>query len=67
MDRVRQIFERENSRASYERLEGGSEGVDGVPIEQSEDQPFSWVDYSIFVLLGVAMLWAWYTTNLQRT
>ncbi|KAJ4363620.1 hypothetical protein N0V83_009916 [Neocucurbitaria cava] len=59
MDRVREIFERENSRASYERLVGGSEDIDGIPIEQSEEQPFSWVDYSIFVLLGVAMLWAW--------
>ncbi|CAO2651640.1 Nn.00g042100.m01.CDS01 [Neocucurbitaria sp. VM-36] len=59
MDRVRQIFERENTRASYERLEGGSEDANGEPIELSEDQPFSWVDYSIFFLLGVAMLWAW--------
>lgn len=26
-----------------------------------EDQaPFSWIEYAIFVLIGVAMLWAWY-------
>lgn len=23
--------------------------------------PFSWIEYSIFGFLGVAMLWAWYT------
>ncbi|KAJ4402622.1 hypothetical protein N0V85_005276 [Neurospora sp. IMI 360204] len=28
--------------------------------ETCEDQaPFSWIEYSIFVLIGVAMLWAW--------
>ncbi|KAF1847351.1 uncharacterized protein K460DRAFT_414119 [Cucurbitaria berberidis CBS 394.84] len=59
MERVRQIFERENARVSYERLEGGSEDVDGEPIEQAEGQAFSWTDYSVFLLLGVAMLWAW--------
>jgi hypothetical protein len=25
-----------------------------------EEHPFAWVEYSIFLLLGVAMLWAWY-------
>lgn len=25
-----------------------------------EEVPFSWLEYSIFALLGVAMLWAWY-------
>ena len=25
-----------------------------------EEYPFAWVEYSIFLLLGVAMLWAWY-------
>lgn len=29
--------------------------------ETYEDQaPFSWVEYAIFALIGVAMLWAWY-------
>lgn len=58
MERIRGIFERESSAASYEPLEGGSERPDGERIE-TEDQAFLWADYSIFLLLGVAMLWAW--------
>lgn len=37
---------------------------DGVSISDGEStQPtssFSWLEYSIFLLLGIAMLWAWY-------
>ena len=56
MDRLKQLFQRETS---YEPLEGGSETRDGEPIVQPDDQRFSWVDYSVFMLLGVSMLWAW--------
>lgn len=28
-------------------------------LEENVDAPFSWLEYSIFLLLGVAMLWAW--------
>lgn len=31
---------------------------DGVPEESLI--PFSWVDYTVFGFLGMAMLWAWY-------
>jgi equilibrative nucleoside transporter 1/2/3 len=44
---------------AYEPLEGGSERPDGERIEENDAQKFSWTDYSVFVLLGVAMLWAW--------
>ncbi|KAH6625628.1 nucleoside transporter-domain-containing protein [Boeremia exigua] len=58
MKRIRGIFERETEReASYEPLEGGSERPDGEPIEGAD--AFSWTTYSVFLLLGVAMLWAW--------
>lgn len=32
------------------------------PQSQSaaSQQPFSWIEYLIFCLIGVAMLWAWY-------
>lgn len=32
-----------------------------VPDDESfpEEEPFSWLEYSIFLLLGIAMLWAW--------
>lgn len=59
MKRMRRVFERETEReASYEPLEGGSERPDGERIEAPEGA-FSWTDYSVFLLLGVAMLWAW--------
>lgn len=58
MERLRRLLRPEDATVSYEPLEGGSERLDGEPIVASE-QPFSWVDYSVFVLLGVAMLWAW--------
>jgi hypothetical protein len=44
---------------AYEPLEGGSERPDGERIEENDAQKFSWTDYSVFLLLGVAMLWAW--------
>jgi len=31
-------------------------------------EPFSYVEYSVFLLLGIAMLWAWYAIlGLLRT
>ncbi|KAF1357200.1 nucleoside transporter family [Lizonia empirigonia] len=59
LKRMRRFFEHETEReASYEPLEGGSERPDGERIEGLEDA-FSWAAYSVFLLLGVAMLWAW--------
>ncbi len=26
---------------------------------EAQGEPFSWFEYSIFILLGVVMLWAW--------
>ncbi|KAI9767902.1 MAG: hypothetical protein M1840_005395 [Geoglossum simile] len=43
----------------YEPLEGGAIGPDGERIQAECGTRFSWLDYSIFVLLGVIMLWAW--------
>jgi equilibrative nucleoside transporter 1/2/3 len=31
----------------------------GDEDEESTGEPFSWLEYSIFLLLGVVMLWAW--------
>ncbi len=28
--------------------------------EESAETPFYWLEYVVFLLLGVAMLWAWY-------
>jgi len=59
MERIRRIFENQLGDVSYEPLEGGSERPDGERIEHGKQDDFSWIDYSVFVLLGVAMLWAW--------
>lgn len=65
MERLRKIFDREEPAASYEPLQGGSERPDGEHID-AEEQAFSWTDYAVFTLLGVAMLWAWYAPKHSR-
>lgn len=47
----------------------GTDGTGNVPdgnVSREEEEglsslkkPFSWHDYTVFLLLGVAMLWAW--------
>jgi equilibrative nucleoside transporter 1/2/3 len=59
MNRLRGIFGGDAPEQEYERLEGGSERPDGERIEDADNHGFSWTDYSVFLLLGVAMLWAW--------
>lgn len=58
MERIRKMFSQ--SAPAYEPLEGGSVDADGERAGHHKEDGFSWVDYSIFLLLGVAMLWAWY-------
>lgn len=56
MERIRAWF---NSREEYQPI-GNTSPDDGEarPVE-TPDSTFSWFEYSIFVLLGVSMLWAW--------
>ncbi|XTI90594.1 nucleoside transporter-domain-containing protein [Cenococcum geophilum] len=56
MERIRDFLQR---RSSYEPLEGGSESPDGERIEDPKHRKFSWIDYAVFFLLGISMLWAW--------
>ncbi|KAJ9639532.1 hypothetical protein H2201_002813 [Coniosporium apollinis] len=56
MERIRKLVRR---RSSYEPLEGGSVRPDGERIEGTDKERFSWLEYSVFFLLGIAMLWAW--------
>ena len=61
MGPIRRFFERDEPEASYAPLEGGSERPDGERIQGDDEQhEYSRVDYYVFLLLGVAMLWAWY-------
>jgi len=60
MDRFRSLF---RPRPDYEPLQNDVERDDGSEQDDAEvsaeESPFSWVEYSIFLLLGIAMLWAW--------
>lgn len=63
MDRVRKTFGRRASTASeYEPLHNPEEAtaLDGSAVlDGQDDVPFSWMEYYIFAILGMAMLWAW--------
>lgn len=60
MDWFRYRFRNKDSGQEYEPLNEEAE-FPGETRQQNENNeaPFSWVEYSIFALLGVAMLWAW--------
>ena len=62
MERIRNVLRRQRSRSpSYEPLNGESHS-NGTHGDRHSDSPkvrFSWLEYSIFLLLGVSMLWAW--------
>lgn len=60
MDRLRSIFQkREADEQEYRPLYEDSVAL-GQESDDEHETPFSWVEYGIFVVLGVAMLWAWY-------
>ncbi|KAF7547505.1 hypothetical protein G7046_g8980 [Stylonectria norvegica] len=63
MDRVKRALRRRTSTASeYEPLNSAEEATaleGSTVLDGQHDVPFSWVEYGIFALLGMAMLWAW--------
>lgn len=59
MERARKALRRRASLV-YEPLDDGAGGGQAHPHKQR----FSWLEYFIFLLLGVSMLWAWYTEAL---
>ncbi|KAL9577063.1 MAG: hypothetical protein Q9212_006615, partial [Teloschistes hypoglaucus] len=62
MDKVRQALQgRRPVSPSYERLDADADGHHHDNELDDTDSPrpaSSWVEYGIFLLLGVAMLWA---------
>ncbi|KAI0195009.1 putative nucleoside transporter protein [Astrocystis sublimbata] len=59
MDRLRSYFQkREAEEQEYQPLYEDNVGL-GQGEDDENETPFSWVEYGIFVMLGVAMLWAW--------
>lgn len=66
IDRLRALFGKSTTEPEYAPVgaEALSEDEDVrrpvfVLPEADEGEPFSWFEYSIFLLLGIAMLWAW--------
>jgi hypothetical protein len=63
MDRVRNLLK---TQQPYEPIHEYHENPDissedGVEDTfEPEEKPFSQLDYWIFLLMGIAMLWAWY-------
>lgn len=61
MDRIRSFFQKKEPEQEYAPLNEDSQFLENTRShEQEHDVPFSWMEYGIFALLGVAMLWAWY-------
>ncbi|KAI0902235.1 nucleoside transporter-domain-containing protein [Annulohypoxylon nitens] len=62
MDRVRSIFKKRDDEVQqeYRPLTEESRSFD-EPLERddTDETPFSWIEYSLFAILGVAMMWAW--------
>ncbi|GAB7349763.1 hypothetical protein MBLNU459_g0490t1 [Dothideomycetes sp. NU459] len=56
MERVRKFWQQEQP---YEPIEGGSVEEEREREELRKSGGFSWIEYFIFLLLGVSMLWAW--------
>lgn len=69
MDRLRDLLgkpqeERDASSGEYDPLVS-AEDEDGerrgsVQSHGAAETPFDWLEYMVFLLLGIAMLWAWY-------
>jgi solute carrier family 29 (equilibrative nucleoside transporter), member 1/2/3 len=66
MERVKRFFQPQHEQQPYEPIDTDTHDDDDTTstVEGSDDglspeQPFSWIEYAIFLLLGVAMLWAW--------
>lgn len=68
MDRVRRFL---TDRVAYEPLDDSAEADAGEHRHDVHGQErhlprFSWLEYSVFFLLGVSMLWAWSVLQQQN-
>lgn len=57
MDRIRNALKQWRSSPTYEPLDDGSDSSENH--QRKHTQRFSWLEYAIFLLLGISMLWAW--------
>jgi hypothetical protein len=59
MDRIRGLWRRRPS-VLYERIGGDSLASSEITVASSSVAPFSWLEYAVFFIQGISMLWAWY-------
>jgi equilibrative nucleoside transporter 1/2/3 len=62
MDRIRRLWKGEEEEQAYEPLENSitaAEREDGTNTLENNKPGFSWLEYGVFLLLGISMLWAW--------
>lgn len=72
LDKVRDLFRPSDAEANYYEplAEERNEDENGsttyrrvsrptLSLPDTDEPSFSWFEYSIFLLLGIAMLWAW--------
>ncbi|KFY61635.1 hypothetical protein V497_02826 [Pseudogymnoascus sp. VKM F-4516 (FW-969)] len=66
IERLRATLRSQKVRGDeYEQLVGREDeegGADDITLQEAlslEEKPFSWVEYVVFLILGIAMLWAW--------
>ncbi|KAF2763449.1 hypothetical protein EJ05DRAFT_472352 [Pseudovirgaria hyperparasitica] len=64
LERLQELVGSREDRDDYEPLRNGEgEGEESVETEVGRENRklmrFSWVDYGIFMLLGISMLWSW--------
>lgn len=58
MERMRSALKQWSSSPAYEPLDDGTDTAENQ--HRKHTQRFSWLEYGIFLLLGISMLWAWY-------
>lgn len=56
MDRIRKALKKQRSSPTYEPLDDGS---NAQAAQTARGGQLSWLEYSIFLVLGISMLWAW--------
>ena len=59
MDRVRKLWTGSEEQAYEPLVDGDQQEVEDAGATGITQSTFSYIDYSIFLLLGVSMLWAW--------
>jgi len=60
MDRIRSFFKTREDEQEYTPLTEETQFLEESRDSEEHAVPFSWIEYGIFVWLGIAMLWAWY-------